>query len=451
MTDLLLVLSFVAFLAIGALSPFVLGLGYVWIDMFLPQRISDALLQDVPVAMIMAVAALGSYVIMDRKDPPRASLLLMLYFVLAVWITLTSTWAVAPGPAWFKWDPSFKTILFAAFLPFVFRTRVQIEAFVLVMLFASSAHMLPWGIKVIVSGGGYGRSLGQLGSNQSFLSESSAIAAICFSFIPFLLLFARQNILLPARRFVSWGLYAMVGLYALGAIGTFARVALVGIAVLYAGLWLQARRRGRFMVVAALGIVVLGAFAGAQWTERIETTQDFTTENSSATRLAVWRWTWGFAQDNPLGGGFNAFVNNRIEVQTADPMNPQVQFSRAFHNIYFATLGEHGYPGLLIYGSILALTLHSLGRTRKALKGHPEHGWASDLAAATRLGLLVFLVCANFIDVSYNPVLWNMLGLGLCLQEYARRALPAPRYRVGQSETEFMRRRAPEAVTARMT
>jgi len=450
MTDLLLVLSFVAFLAIGALSPFVLSLGYVWIDMFMPHRISDALLQDVPVAMIMAVAAIGSYLIMDRKDPPRVSLLLVLYLVLAAWITLTCTWAVAPGPAWFKWDPSFKTILFAAFLPFIFRTRVQIEAFVLVMLFASSAHILPWGVKVIVSGGGYGRSLGQLGSNQSFLSESSAISAICFTFIPLLLLFARQNILLPARRFAAWGLYAMVGLYALGAIGTFARVALVGITVLYAGLWLQARRRVWFTVVAALGIVALGAFTSAQWAQRIETTQDYATENSAATRLAVWRWTWDFAQDNPLGGGFNAFVVNRIEVPTGDPMNPDVQFARAFHNIYFAALGEQGYPGLLIYGSILALTLHSFGRTRKALKGHPEHGWASDLAAAARLSLLIFMACANFIDVSYNPVLWNLLGLALCLKEYARRAAPAPVYRVNQTEAEFTRR-MPEAVTARMT
>ena len=134
-------------------------------------------------------------------------------------------------------------------------------------------------------------------------------------------------------------------------------------------------------------------------------------------------------------------------------MNPQVQFGRAFHNIYFASLGEHGYPGLVLYCSILALTVYSLGRTRKLLKGHPEHGWASDMASATRLSLLVMLGCAFFIDISYNPVLWDLMGLGLCLQEYKRRALYAPPVRAGQPpQAEYPDRRPLSGtVTARLT
>lgn len=441
MTDLLLVLSFIGFLAIGVLSPFVLGLGYVWVDMFSPNRISDSLLQTVPVALIMAVAAIGAYVAMDRNAPPRPSPLILMMVLLAGWITLTTSWAAAPVQAEMKWDPSFKTILFAVFLPFIFRTRIQIEAFLLVMIFASSVHIIPWGLKVIVSGGGYGRSLGQLGSNQFFLSESSAVAATCFTFVPLLLLYARGTVLLPRRRWVALGFYAMAGLYGLGAVGTFARVALVGAAVAFAGLWIQAKRKTWFTVAAVVTVLVMGAFTTNQWADRIATTAEFQTENSAATRVAVWKWAWAYAQDNPLGGGFNCFVFNRIETQTLDPLNPTVQFGRAFHNIYFATLAEHGYPGLLIYGSILALALYTFGRTRRLLKDHPEHGWASDLAAAGRLALLVFMACANFIDVSYNPMLWNLIGLALCLQEYTRRALASVPVRVGQTEDEFMRRR----------
>ena len=54
MTDLLLTLSFVAFLALGTLAPFVFALGYVWVDIFAPHRISDAILTTVPVALIIA-------------------------------------------------------------------------------------------------------------------------------------------------------------------------------------------------------------------------------------------------------------------------------------------------------------------------------------------------------------------------------------------------------------
>ena len=431
MSDLFLVLSFVGLLALGTLAPFVFSLGYVWVDTFLPHRISDALLTNVPVAMIMAVAALGSYLAMDRRAPPRMSWLHLMYFLLAAWITLTSTWAVAPGPAWYKWDPSFKGLMFAAFIPFVFRSRVQIEAFLQVMIFSAAAHILPWGIKTALSGGGYKQNLGQLGINVSFLSESSAIAALCFTFIPLLLHFAKYNLIIPVNsgspfsKLCRLGLYGVAAIYALGSIGTFARVAIVGLAVMFVGMWWRAKKKLWFTVSAAVGVVALGAFTSSQWTERISTVAQYDTEDSSLTRILIWRWAWGFAQDNPLGGGFNAFFVNQIVIPTADPLNPRVEFGRAFHNIYFAVLAEHGYPGAFLYGSILILTFLSLQRTRTRTRGLAEHEWCYELAGATQIGLAVFLACANFIDVSFNPILWDLLALGLCLQGYARRAVPA--------------------------
>ncbi len=424
MTDLFLVLSFVGFLALGTLAPFVFGLGYVWVDTFLPHRISDALLTDVPVALIMAIAALVSYVVLDRRAAPRIGPLHLLYFVLAFWITMTTTWAVAPGPAWFKWDPSFKALMFAAFIPFIFRSRVQIEAFLQVMIFSVAAHIIPWGIKTALSGGGYNQALGQLGVNASFLSESSAIAALCFTFVPLLLHLSRYNLIIPPGRLTRVGFYGMAAIYALGAIGTFARVALVGLAVMYIGMWIRAKRRVWFTIFATIGLFAMTAFTSAQWTQRISTIENYQTEDSALTRILIWRWAWGFAQDNPFGGGFNAFVVNHITIPTADSLAPRVENGRAFHNIYFAVLAEHGYPGIVLYLSILIGTFFSLQRTRRRLKSHLDHAWAFQLAGALQISLATFLACANFIDVSFNPIMWDLLGLGLALQAYARRAVP---------------------------
>ena len=158
MSDLLVTLAFLGFLAFGLVAPFFLTLGYVWVDTFYPQYVGAGLLASVPVSFIMGAAAVGSYLLFDRRSPPKPSVTLALYLALAVWITLTSTWAVMPGPAWVKWDVSFKTVLFAAFLPFAVRSRVQIEAFVQVLLFSTAAHLLPWGPKTLITGGGYGQS-----------------------------------------------------------------------------------------------------------------------------------------------------------------------------------------------------------------------------------------------------------------------------------------------------
>lgn len=424
MTDLLLVLSFVGMLALGTLAPFLFSLGYVWVDTFLPHRISDALLTNVPVALIMGVAALGSYILLDRREAPRITGLHFLYVLLAVWITLTTTWAVAPGPAWFKWDPSIKALMFAAFLPFVFRSRVQIEAFLQVLIFSAAAHIVPWGLKAALTGGAYNQALGQLGVNASIMSESSAIAAMCFTFVPFLLHLSRHNLIIKPGKVTQAGFYGLMALYALGAIGTFARVALVGLAVMYIGMWIRARRKFWFTVFAGLGLFAMTAFTSAQWTERISTIADYKTEDSALTRTLIWRWAWGFAQDNPLGGGFNAFVTNHIVIPTADPMAPRVENGRAFHNIYFAVLAEHGYPGFVIYMSILIGTFFSLQRTRRRLRKAVEHVWAFEMAGTLQISLATFLACANFIDVSFFPILWYLLGLALCLHQYARRAVP---------------------------
>lgn len=425
MTDLLLVLCFVGFMALGTLAPFVLSLGYVWVDTFSPHSLSYGLLTSLPVSFLIGATAFASYLLFDRRNPPRPTLLLGLYFVLAVWITLTTTWAILPVQAFSKYDTAIKTLLFAAFMPFVFRTRVQIEAFVQVMLFSAAAHILPWGLKTAVAGGGYERSLGLLGNNAIWLSESSAISAICFTYIPILMYLARHNVLLPPSRYTKAMFYGLCCLFAIGAIGTYARTALVGLAVMSAGLWWRAKHKIGFAIGGVAAFFFLLLFTSDRWMERVGSVENYQAESSGGTRVLVWRWTWNFALQNPLGGGFNSFMVNRIESVSSNPSEPPVvQFGRAFHNIYFAALGEHGFPGLAVYLSILILTFVGLHAIRKRLRAHPEHAWCYNLAGALQISLATMLACANFVDMSFSPLIWNFLALGLCLICYAHRTVP---------------------------
>lgn len=407
------------------MAPFACSLGYVWVDTFFPQFLSYGLLTTVPVSFIMGAAAFGSYLLLDRRNLPRPTLVHTLYFVLAVWITLTNSWAVLPEAATPKYDVAIKALLFAAFTPFVFRSRVQIEAFLLVILFSTAAHIIPWGVKTAVSGGGYGKSLGLLDSMRAWVAESSTLSALCFAFIPLLLTMAKHNRLVPLNRYTRLGFYGLCVLYAIGAVGTYARTALVSLAVLAAGLWWRSKTKLIFPVIAVVLVAGLYSFTSDRWNERIGTVKELRTEGSAAVRFAVWRWTWDFALQNPLGGGFNVFMINRIEIPNPEPGEPPiVDTGRAFHNIYFAALGEHGFPGLALYVSIQALTLLSLQKVRRRLRGHPEHAWCHDLAGALQITLLTFLAGANFVDVSFISITWYFLALGLCLIQYALRVVP---------------------------
>jgi putative inorganic carbon (HCO3(-)) transporter len=424
MSDLLVTLAFIGFLAFGLISPFFLSLGYVWVDTFYPQFVARGMLGSVPVSFIMGAAAVGSYLLMDRRSPPRLGLLFALYLALAAWITLTTTWAVLPGPAWSKWDVSFKTLAFAAFIPFVIRSRIQIEAFVQVLLFSTAAHLLPWGAKTLLTGGGYNQSLGLLDSNQMPLSESSVVSAVSIMFVPLLVVLARHNRLIPPGRLPRLLFYGLIASFLIGSVGTFARTGLIGLAVMGGGMLWRSKRKAGFAVAGAVALGLMFAVTSDKWTERVSTISDYQTEGSALVRTLVWQWTWDFAKEHPLGGGFEVYMTNRIVLPVTDPDGEAiVQNGRAFHNIFFAVLGEHGYPGLALYLSIMGVSLLGLQTTRRTLRGLPEHAWCYEMAGALQISLATLLTCANFVDISFNGLLWEMLALSVCLREYARRVV----------------------------
>ena len=181
--SILLLFVYISFLGLGASAPFILALGYVWVDTFRPQEVAYIILNQLPVAMIMGAAAMGAYLVFDRKDPPKLTLAGATPAILAVWSTVAMTWSVAGDFAWVKWDWAFKVLIFAAFLPYVIRSRVQIEAMAQVYLCALAGNIIPFGVKTIISGGGYGQNLG-LGGGNSGLGEGGQLSTFCLMAVP---------------------------------------------------------------------------------------------------------------------------------------------------------------------------------------------------------------------------------------------------------------------------
>ena len=420
MRDLYVSLIYLSFLVLGVGAPFVFSLGYVWVDVFYPQYLTDTLIHFVPVSLIMGVAALGGYVVMDRRAPPPFSAITVLTVAMAGWVTLTTLWAEVPDAAWLKWDWAFKTVAFSAFLPFVIRTRVQIEAFLQVWLLASMAHLLPVGIKTLISGGGYGVSLGLLQSNASGLSESSEVAGVAMMMVPIALALRKHSVLVPAGRLRDALYYGLAFTFVFTAVGTFARTAVIGFAVVGISMWLRSRRKILFTVMA--GIMAVGVVwkASTGWEQRISTIESYEQESSAYTRILVWSWTLGFVRDHPFGGGFNTYRVNRIEVPHGDGPTT-VEFGRAFHSAYFEVLGEHGFPGAALFATLVVLSLLSLRATLRQTRGLPSLAWARDLAAALMTALLTLLACGAFIGIAFQPMFWYLFAMSLSMRAYVAR------------------------------
>lgn len=425
MRDLAIILTYVSFLTIGTMSPFVLSLGYVWVDLFGPQYLGWSPLSFIPVSFVMGAAAVAAYLLLDRRSPPRIAWPTLLFAAIGLWITATTSWAALPTESWGKWDVAFKALSFAIFIPFVVRSRVQIEAFVHVYVFSMAAHILPWGLKTIVASGGYGQSLGLLGANAIWLSESSAVATIGIMLVPLLLTLRRHSLLLPRGRIRDLIYYgtALGGLFA--SIGSYARTAIVGLGVLGAAMFLRSKRKPLFLLASVVVGAALLAVTSDKWVARISTIEDYASEGSAQVRILVWQWTLGYVAQHPFGGGFRVWLTSHISIASNNPNLPPVeQTGRAFHNIFFAVLGEHGYPGLFLYGLLIVALFASLRQVIRLTAMQPVHEWAHDLAKALQISIAVLLSCGNFIDISFEPLVWYLFTMVICLREYVRRVVP---------------------------
>jgi len=414
--SLFLTLIYLSFLGLGMAAPFVLTLGYAWVDTFRPQAIAYIILNQLPVALIIGVAAILAYLLIDRRSPPRLTLATLLTVMMACWVTATMVWAEMPADGWLKWDWAFKTVAFSAFIPMVIRSRVQIEAFAQTYVFSLAANFVPFAAKVLISGGGYGRNLG-LESGNSNLSEGGLLSTVCLMAIPLALHLGRHTQLLPRSRLVALGYFGLAGCALLTALGTFERSALVGMVVL--GVYMFTRSRNKLAFGVGLAVVALLVIyhMSKSWDQRIDTVGEPLTDDSALTRLLVWKWTLHYAASHPFGGGFMAYEVNRIAFPDG-----MVEFGRAFHSIYFEVLGEQGWVGLGLFLGLGGSTFLGLRRLARRTRNVPHLAWCADMSDALQSGLAVFLTAGAFVGIAFQPAFWYFIAMSVSLREYVRRA-----------------------------
>lgn len=406
-----------SFIGIGLAAPFVTTLGYVWVDTFQPQYVAYLLLNQFPVSMVMGAAAFVTYLMMDRRSPPPLFPETALQLVFALWASITMIWAAAPEMAWLKWDWASKVLLFTAFVPYVIRSRVQIEALIYTYVFALAANFVPFGLKTLISGGGYGVNLG-LQTGNGGMAEGGHLSTVCLMSVPLALFLGHYGQLLPRVRFLPLAFWGLAGLAIATAVGTHERSALIGLLVLLAIMVAQSKHKVAYSIGAAVVLAGLLLATSAAWNDRISTIQNYSTEGSAFVRLQVWRWTWDYVAQNPLGGGFMVYVINSIQLPGLNGGAPEIQFGRAFHSIYFEILGEQGYPGMGLFLLITAFAVYRLRRTAKRAKLYPELEWVGGLSRALQAGMAVFLTAGAFVGLAYQPMYWYFIAMGVSLNAY---------------------------------
>lgn len=437
-------LAFVGFLgllfALGLRKPFLFVLVYAYIDIVSPQRLTYYLLNSIPISLIAVIASVGGWAIADDKRGLRFAPRQWLLLALLVYCGITTVYADFPAEALDKWDWVWKALAFAIFLPFTLRTKLRIEALLLFMILSASTIVVVGGIKTLFSGGGYGE-LNLIVSNNAGLYEGSTISTVAVAIVPIILWFTRFGTVFRPNWLVKAYCFALVAACLLIPIGTSTRTGLLCIVLVGVMMLRNVKRRLVYIGSAAALVMVAVPFLPQAYLERMQTIESYQGDNSASTRVAVWKWTLGFVQDRPFGGGFEAYRQNkirfdRIEMVRTDKHNVKVQSTvetdqaRAYHSAYFEMLGEQGWPGLALW---LLINLGGIARMEMLRRrfGKPDSGyeWAGSLAGALQVAHMVYMLGASFVGIAFQPFMFMLVGAQIGLDNYLMRQRAARAWR----------------------
>lgn len=431
MRDLVFVAFLAAFLAGGFKRPFVFVLAYCYVDIVAPQRLSYFMLNAVPISLICVGLAVMGWIVADDKRDTRVAPRQILLLMLLMWAGYTTWNADFPAEALSKWGWVWKALAFAIFLPLTLRTKLRIEALCLTMVLCASSIIVVGGIKTAASGGGYG-ALNLMVDNNSGLYEGSIISTVAITIIPVILWLAKYGTIFKPDWRVRIYAAALIFACALIPIGTQARTGLICIAML-AVLMLRTVKY-RMLYLAMMGVLALVAIPllPSSYTQRMDTIKTYQADSSASTRLAVWAWTWEYVQRNPMGGGFEAYRQNKLRinrVETQGDANNQrteqvedFDESRAYHSSYFEMLGEQGFPGLAMW---LLLNIGGIVRMevlrRRYMKAGGDDAWISPLATALQHANIIYMVGSLFVGIAFQPFIFMLVGCQIGFDTYIGR------------------------------
>lgn len=402
--------------------PWLMTFTYLYVDLIQPQRLSYYLFQGVPLSLIVAIAAVLLF-LGERKKNLRFNFVQALMALFVAWFTFTSSRAIIQDhQVWFKWDAAWKSVIFGGlFLPLVLATRRRIEAALCLTVLCVGLVTVSGAMKTLIGGGGYGQLRMIVDVNKG-LYESSTIGAVGVAIVPMILYLYKHSALVGQNIYTRIAVAGLIASSFLIVVGTEARTGLICVFALIGMMFMKSRRKPLFILGAMVAAAIAVPLLPDSFKTRMMTITDPKAEVSAATRTNVWQWAFEFSKKHPLGGGFrvNRLTNFELHIPVYGPDGSIQRYqtvkevARAFHSSYVEVLAEQGYPGLLLYVSIIGGTLAQLGgMMRRYVKAPPEDRWRHDLAQALFRALGVYAIGGAFVGLSTQTTLYMIVALAL--------------------------------------
>jgi probable O-glycosylation ligase (exosortase A-associated) len=397
--DLLVIVVVILSLPITLVRPHVGVLMWSWLAYMNPHRLTWGFAYSLPFSQMVAVATLtGTLFTSEPKRIPWKPVTT----VLAIWVgwmTFTTFFALESQDAWIEWERMFKVQLMNAVALMLMGSRSRINAFVWVIALSLAFYGVRGGIFTIVTGGNYM----VWGPPDSFFEGNTGLGLAMLMVLP-LMNYARLQ---AQKKWIRYGWLAAMVLTMVAVVGTYSRGAFLGAAAVLFFLWLKGHKKILVAVVLIIAVPLAIGFMPDKWMARMNTIESYEEDDSALGRINAWWFAFNIANERPItGGGFRVFDPDLFLEYAPEPEN----FHDA-HSIYFEVLGEHGYVGLGLFLTFLALAWRTGSWTIRKTQRIDELRWASDLSRMLQVSLVAYAVSGAFLGLAYFDLFYNLVTI----------------------------------------
>lgn len=389
---------------------------FAWISLMTPNRLAYGAAYDFPFAAVVAVTTLiATLVSREPKKLPITGLTVVLMLFM-VWMTITGFAAVEPARAWVEWNRVSKTIFMVLISMAVLHTEKDIKLFAWVVPMSLGFYGIKGGIFTITTGGNYR----VVGPADSYIADNNQLALALLTVVPLIWYLQTQ----VRNRWLRYGLMAIAGLCVVSAAGSYSRGALLAGAAMLSFLWIKSATKVRTGMALLLIVPLVYSVMPEQWFARMDTINEYKSDSSANGRINAWHFAYNMASDRLTGGGFTSFTPRMFQIYAPDPLDVH-----APHSIYFQVLGEHGFPGLLLFLVFCFLVWRTGTRILRFTRGKAELRWASDLASMCQVSLIGFAVGGSFLALAYYDLIYDIVTLLVVLERLLMMPAPLPTVR----------------------
>lgn len=400
MSSILLIGTMLAVFVIALFNPFIGVLTYVWISVAVPQAsVWGSTVAGLPYAVIAGIIGALSIFAGRKNFQWNSSPVIAIILLFLIWTTLTTTTSINPDLSWAAWNQNWKVFLSAVLIACVCTTRQRLYLLLVVVVGSVGIIAFKGALQFILSGGSsliVGPQGGQAGENNGIARYFGIVLPLA----AVMMFHSRQ-------RWLRWAFAAVTMSCLLALIGTDSRGAFVALGVAGAYLFLFSRNKAKLALVAVLaaGLVSLLSSDAAldSWMNRMETVKTAQEDISFMGRVEAWGYAWELAKAKPItGGGFMSFQSD---------ITGDRKVLRDFHNIYFEALGDHGFPGLMIYAALLLTVFSRAVKLYRHCRTEPRLYFERDLGFACQLSMVFFLVAGITGSETYNDIVFILFAI----------------------------------------